>query len=400
MPGVAALIGTGRLLVGAWGGLFAGLIVLFSTYHTFFDRLALADPLSASAVALALYFGARLIKRINDRDALLMGLFVFIAIAMKLSALPYLGLPLAAALTLKPRGAVSLKTRGRWLAIALATEGILLGLFTLGLIVARRNPFANAGDHIGLGDDGIGGVISRIPGSAGYMLDILVGWVGPVGLVVIAALVVVLLVRRRFYLLLCLLPPALVFLLSEMQGSRYYAAPMSVLALALAVGLADLTKPLGRIGRSVALAALGVWAALAWLPFLTAMNASSLNLALPFRDYREYVVGDATGFGLETVRDDLKARQPQRVLGLLANCQALRYEAFNDFTVECPNINPNGETIPVLTDLMETSREPGTYAVLEALIYLPETAPGRLVASINDPSGRPTLAIYDLSPDA
>src|SRR5690606_30490540 len=46
LPGIAALIATGRLAAGIWGGVLTGLVYLFSTYHMFFDRLALSDTVS------------------------------------------------------------------------------------------------------------------------------------------------------------------------------------------------------------------------------------------------------------------------------------------------------------------------------------------------------------------
>jgi 4-amino-4-deoxy-L-arabinose transferase-like glycosyltransferase len=100
----AAAIGVGRLAAGVWGGVTAGLLYLFSAYHLFFERLALADSLSGAAVSVGLYFAYRLSRRVHLIDALLTGVAIFIAIGFKVSALPYLGIPVAAALTLRPKG--------------------------------------------------------------------------------------------------------------------------------------------------------------------------------------------------------------------------------------------------------------------------------------------------------
>jgi hypothetical protein len=44
LPGVAAVLAIGHLAAGLWGLGLAGLFYLFSAYHLFFERLALADP--------------------------------------------------------------------------------------------------------------------------------------------------------------------------------------------------------------------------------------------------------------------------------------------------------------------------------------------------------------------
>jgi len=396
MPGAAALVGLARQFGGVWGALFGGLLLLFSTYHFFFERLALADPISASAALVAIWFAFRLARRLDYRDAALAGLAAFVAMGAKLSALPYLGVPVAAALVLhSPR--ITVRERFRWLGVALITEGGLAGLYVLALIVVGRNPFANAANHVGLSDGGLGEMLARIPRSAGYMLENLHGWVGNGGLVLIAAALLLLLARRRFYLLLCLIPPALVFLLSDMQGSRYYAAPMSVLLLCIAVVFGEVARLRWTLVPLLAVVLLA-WAVLVWTPFAWRMSSAPHRLNLPARDYREYLASDASGVGLDAARDVLRERGAERVIGIMANCQGLRYESFGALAVECPTINPNGESIPDLVALMEANRVENAYVVLEAIGYLPTTAPGRVVATINPSSSRPRLTIYQLMP--
>lgn len=401
LPGVAAVIGLGRQAAGARGALFGALLYLFSTYHFFFERLALADPISASAALLSVYFAFRLSQRVNHWDAALTGLAAFLALGAKLSALPYLGVPVAAALFLRPPHATP-RQRWRWLAVALVTEGVSTALFVLALVIAGRNPFANAADHVGLSEGGIGEMLARIPRSAGYMLENLAGFITPAGVGLVALALLFLLVQRRFFLLACLIAPAAAFLLSDMQGSRYYAAPMGVLLLCLAVAFAELSnayrkplKPL--IGALLAFILLG-WGWVGFRPFLAQMNDAPTSLALPAHDYREYLASDASGVGLETVRDLLRQHDAERVIGIMANCQGLRYESFGLFPVECPTINPSGETIPELEALMNASRAEDVYVVLEAIDYLPDSAPGRVVGTVNAATNRPRLTLYSLAP--
>lgn len=398
LPGVAAAVGLGRQAAGGWGALFAGLAYLFSSYHIFFERLALADPMSASAAIVAVYFGYRLSRRIRLGDAVLTGLAVFLAVGAKLSALPYLGLPVAAWVAFRAFDRHNRAAGLRWLAAALATEGVLMAVFVGVLVFVGDNPFANASDHVGL-ETGPLGMLARVPENASGMVANLVTFVGPLGMVVLGFSLLALLVRRRWYLLLVLIPPALVFLLSDMQSSRYYAAPMTLLIACAAVGLADLSTLAGRASRWAVLVALVVWGVTTGLPFLWTMNNAPLDLALPASDYHEYVVSDATGFGLADVAAVLDATQADHVIGLLANCQGLRYELHGRATVDCPTINPNGESIPALAALLEGNRNANTLAVLEALPYLPGTAPGQVVGEIRHPSGRPLLTVYRLSGD-
>ncbi len=118
LPGVAAVMSIGRMMAGLLGVLIAGLVYLFSAYHMFFERLALADPIAASAVMVALYFAYRLSRRASRVDAILTGIAVFVSVGAKATMLPYLGISVAAALTLRLAGR-AWRDNWRWLAIAL-----------------------------------------------------------------------------------------------------------------------------------------------------------------------------------------------------------------------------------------------------------------------------------------
>ena len=220
--------------------------------------------------------------------------------------------------------------------------------------------------------------------------------VGPAGMIALLLALVWLALRRRFYFLLCLLPPVLVFVFSAMQSARYYAAPMSILVVCIGVALADFARLRGPAPRLLALAAVSLWAVTSWLPFAWTMNNAPIDLQLPPDERHEYIESDASGFGLAEVETALTNAQAQRVVGLLANCQSLRYELLNRIDVLCPTINPNGDTIPALEATLHQYQTAGSFAVLEALPYLPQAAPGEVVASVQAASGRPRLTIYRL----
>jgi hypothetical protein len=135
-----------------------------------------------------------------------------------------------------------------------------------------------------------------------------------------------------------------------------------------------------------------------WLSFTVTADTNPVNTPLSTADYAEYVVSDASGFGLADVKASLLRHSAKQVIGVLANCQGLRYLALRDFTVTCPTINPNGDSIPSLSNLLNQSRQVGTYAVLERIPYLPTSAPGIQIDEIKRPGNGPSLMIYDLSP--
>jgi hypothetical protein len=140
------------------------------------------------------------------------------------------------------------------------------------------------------------------------------------------------------------------------------------------------------------------WGLFQWLPFVRTAALDPVFLPLPEADFKQYVQSDASGFGIEELPEILSQYKPTHVIGLLANCQALRYLAISDFSVECPNLNPSGENIDELTNLLNQNRENRSYVVLEDLIYVPATAPGKLITTIQRPGNGPSLSIYDLSP--
>ncbi len=383
----AAVIGVGRLAAGVWGGLTAGLLYIFSTYHLFFERLALADSLSGAAVSVAIYFAYRLSRRVHVIDALLTGVAIFVAIGFKVSALPYLGIPIAAALTLRPKGR-NWREQWRWLAAALGAGLGLTGIYALGLRVFGYNPFYLIGFHNANAGNSL---LTRIIDNASNTIAALSTYTGAVVFILLVLAVIILIIRRQFFLPLCLLAPMLILLISERQSIRFYIAPMTILLLCGAVIFAN---EFLKQRRGYVLLLIFMWGAVQWLPF--AANPSAPNLAPA--DYTEYLVSDASGSGIPEIFTYLRDRQPIQVIGLLSNCQSLRYMAINTFPVTCPRVNPNGSDVEALAALMAENRTEGTYVILEDSAYVPAEAPGQLLITITRPQNGPSLAIYDLAP--
>ncbi|MBW4439238.1 MAG: glycosyltransferase family 39 protein [Pleurocapsa minor GSE-CHR-MK-17-07R] len=387
LPGVAAAIATARLLAGGWSGVLAALLFTFSAYNLFFDRLALADPVSASAVLVGLYFAARLWLRAQWLDAVLCGVVLFVAVGAKVSALPYLGIPLAAALTLKPPGR-SWRENARWGVIALLA-GLGLSALFLGVLLTRGiDPFFYLQSPSSVAR-------STYLDKWALVFDTLNGYAGTLMAVLLLAGVTVLLLRRRLYLPLVLIAPLIVLSFSGRQDSRHIIPPLNLLILCGAVAVESISVRYGPLIRRAALAVILGWAVLVWLPFAASLTSDPLNLSLTTNDRNEYITAEGSGFGLHEALEVLREEGAERVIGLLANCLSLRYIAI-DLVVDCPRLNPNGEDIPALAVQLDANRAPHVYAVLEDLAYAPDTAPGRLVAEIEGAPGRPLLRVYAL----
>jgi hypothetical protein len=403
LPGVAALMGMGRLAVGNWGMTLAGLIYLFSSYHFFFGRLALADPTAASATFIAIYAAYRLSRRYRISDALMTAFFLFIAVGVKISALPYLGIPIAAALTLHPIK-YNWRKQLQWALVTLGVTIVLVLAYILGLRLFNQDVFSNSVSYALTNRGGAAAStlldVGRIFNNIRFTLDILMVYLSAPVVVVSLLSMLILLIRRRWYIPLCALAPLVVIWINQIQESRFLFAAAALLLLSLALVAGDFLRSQERFVQVVGLGLVLSWGVLQWLPFVSIAGNNPVDLPLPAADFAQYVRSDASGFGLPDVRAILKERQPTLVIGLLANCQGLRFLALNDFPMLCPNLNPNGEDIDELAALLDANHATGVYAVLEDLPFVPANTNGEVIAAIERPGGGPTLSVYDLAPDA
>ncbi|MBI1256080.1 MAG: hypothetical protein GC204_01295 [Chloroflexi bacterium] len=382
LPGLAALIGVAKLLSNRWAAIFTALFMLFSPYHHFFERLALADPISSSAVMCAVYFASRLKRRARYSDAAFCGFALFVAVGLKVSALPYFAIPVIAVLALRRS-----QSAIQWAAAALIVGLGLTGAF-LGLLYWRGyNPLFHLESASSLSRFEV--VFTNL----GRTAQTLIGYFGlPITLLLVAA-IVVLLLRRRLFLPLCLLLPLGVIWLNPSEDSRHLIAPMTLLLLGAAVALGDFVERYRQI-QIPALVLVAVVGLLLWTPFAVTEATNPIALAIPFDDRNEYMASEGTGFGLAQVVAELQPLHPTRVIGILANCFSLHDLA--PFPVECPRIDPGGADIQTLTTQLASSRSEGTYAVLETIPYAPASAPGTVVSAID--VQRPRLTIYNLAP--
>ncbi|MEP6984797.1 MAG: hypothetical protein ABI970_04325, partial [Chloroflexota bacterium] len=69
----------------------------------------------------------------------------------------------------------------------------------------------------------------------------------------------------------------------------------------------------------------------------------------------------------------------------------------DQYPVDCPALNPNGSGIPKLIDLMNQKRGTDIFVLVQAIPYVPQTVPGKLLTVIERPGNGPTISIYELS---
>ncbi len=386
LPGFAAAAALGRMAAGAIGGVLVGLLYVFSTYHFFFERLALADPVSASAAVVALAFAYRYRFRIRLSDAVLCGLALFVSVGAKISALPYFAIPVLAALTLRHRPH---RDAARWGGAALLTAVSLTGIYIAVLFWRGRNVFY----YLQTGGRGEG-VFETLARNFSTSFDTLSGYGGVIAALLLLAGVIVLVARRRFFLPLCFLLPLCVLALSARQDSRHIVAPITILLICGGAALGQIAQT--RALKGIAVATVLAWGLLNWLPFAYTGATAPSELPLPAGDVVEYMNSEGSGVGIRETAALLTEMQTQRVIGILANCFSLRTISQGRLNVECPRLSPSGEDIETLSALMDDSRAEGTYAGFEQLSYAPPTVPGELVAVID--VRQPPLAIYHLAP--
>ncbi len=389
--GFAAFIGAARLLGGRQAALFAALIGLFSPYHFFYERLALADPLAAAAALCGVYFAARLSKRAALSDALLCGIALFAAVGFKLTVLPFFGVPLAAFLTLNK--GYALGVRLRWLATALGSPILLTAAFAALQAWRGYNWFGPITAH-NTGGFSLTRLAENIP-QTGALLS---GFFGlPFSALLVAALCL-LVVRRQFFVPLCSVGILGVLWLNQTQYGRFFGAAFALLLLGAALGLADVLRRTAWRGTAGGALLIAAWAALFFMPFRAALLAGEAPPTLPDAEYREYVSSDASGFRLEAVLSALHERGAQRVVGVIANCEGLRMRARGSLIVICPRLQHSGANREAVAEEVRALRQAGSFAVLEDIPYLPEQLEGEVVLRFQKPRDGTIYTLYDLTP--
>ena len=92
--GLAASFAVARRLFGVWAGVLTVYMLAFAPFAVFFDRMALADPLTAALGMLTIWAALRLYDRPHDWAwGMLTGVIAALTILTKLVGLPFALMP-------------------------------------------------------------------------------------------------------------------------------------------------------------------------------------------------------------------------------------------------------------------------------------------------------------------
>lgn len=404
LPGIAALMGTARLVGGYWSAVLFGTFFLFSSYHMFFGRLALADPIAGSAVLVAIYFSSRLRQRRHWLDALATGAFLAVGFVAKVNIVPFVGVPVAAAFCLHPHKKIEIRAQAWWLAAALGASLVLIGGFVLGMRlvgqdVLTRSFFLALSGEVTVANRSLID-IKRIITNIQWTVELIGTYLGtPVTILLIIALVIQG-IRRQFFVILCIIGPMAAIWLSITQESRFLIVPIALLLLAGAIELGRLRLGAMRVTRTVIVVLMIGWGAMQWMPFAVTAANDPEQLPLPAVDVQQYLRSSAAGTSYpETIRF-LQAYPVKAVIGLMMNCQGFRYLALNQqqpYPVDCPTVNLDGSSVVDLSNIVREKQAENVFVLLEKVDYVPQDIPGKLVTVIDRPFDGPKTYIYQLS---
>lgn len=395
LPGITALLQLAYRISGYTALIMMGLFLLFSPYHYFFERLALADPIAASFVLVSICLGYRLSARFNYQDAILCGGFLALSILAKSNAIPYAGVALAAAVGFSYRH--QFKSLAKWFSIAMMS--LLIPVVAFEILVRLTGNAWLAAIYSYVASRSSTSSVSIVERISGNVLETIIwfsAYMHPVMAVILLLAFVLTILRRRFYLLLVFLAPLFPMWIGEPQETRYWLVPIGLAGLLLAIEISQTLQKFSWKIKLIPIAGLLVWGSLLWLPQMMTTANNPLMLNLPETDKRQYIYSDATGFGFEQVPEMIPDVNRPQIIGLLANCQGLRFTYWNTYEILCRSINSNGSDIPALIAWVDENRGLVPYVILEDSSYIPDTIDGEVIRIIERPDNRANLTIIDI----
>jgi hypothetical protein len=306
---------------------------------------------------------------------------------------------LAAGLTLWQRGVgwrQGLRQNVRWIVAAMGTTIGLLATFTIILRLFGYNALGLISIH---NSNASAPLTTRLIDHARATGELVVAYASPVGAVLLLLAVVYLLIRRQFYLLLALLGPLVALWINNTYFSRYFSPPILILFICGAVALADLVRKANFSIQTMAIMLVLIFGSAYWAPFAWTMTQNPITLELAAADRAEYISSDASGFGLAQLQSKLKQLEAKQVIGLFSSCVNLQLIVKDQLTVICPTLNPSGINLPELTALLDSNQREGVFAILENIPYVPQSAPGQAVSTLERPFGGTKLTLYELAPN-
>ncbi|MEM6282828.1 MAG: hypothetical protein AAF787_11590 [Chloroflexota bacterium] len=357
-----------------------------SRYLTFFDAFGNVEPLFTGFMLAALALTLRLRTRAHWLDAAIVGGLLFVAVGTKLNAIPHIFIPVAGVVALKPAGRIW----RRQLAWGVMALGMFGGLFGALLAVQQWRGYAPLFHLLNSG----GGSVA-VGARTSEIIAALMTYSGVAWLSLAVAGVIMLLLRRDFYLLLAVFVPFATLWLTGKYFTRYLYPNVAGVLLIAVIGVCYLLPRRGRLAGALTLMLL-LYGGADWYVFTSGLRTEPETVLLS-RDFAEHYAADGSGAGLDAVLAVATEHQPERVVGMLANCQSLAYMAGDGLVVECPRVSPSGEDVEPLAQLAADLRGENVLVVLENIPYVPERIPGTVLATVERPGSLTTLRVYDLS---
>jgi len=302
--GLAGLIGLGRNLMNRQIGRAAALVAVFLPYPFFFDRLALADSVAASAGLCTAFVVVRAIRDRRHSTAALGGVLLLLALLTKLSMIVVLAVPVLAVMLLSPitewRKSLPLMITiyGVCSMLAAPLLAVAWGHTDFGLHHTRTNFFST--DLVGLP----GRILGNVQTFVAWM-NIYIGW--PL-LVLSGAGSLIALIRRDgravFVVSLALLPTIEFWMISTYILPRFYllgvGAGLLLAAYAAVYIYSALSKwnllPQRILGAGAIICFAAIIAPMA--RFILIAYSSPEHLPLVGLDHQDYIAGSTSGFGL------------------------------------------------------------------------------------------------------
>lgn len=375
LVGLAATYATARLLFGQRPAWLAMILAIFSPFMIFFDRLALADPLTSALAMVVVWLSVVMIRQPVPRWAMLNGVFMALVILAKTIGAPFLMLPILAIWAFGGRGwpqrwrllplwqwlLAGLQPYRRQLLITYGTLALCMTPFSLHVIertlTGKYVMLVNNNLVLGLAEDRP--FLEVLLHNFGTLWD--VNWIlhSPI-LWLIILLSTAYLSRQRPHAALYLVGTVLlgwsmsVFLGAELS-TRYLTLGVLPMMVMVAGALETLAMQLKK--RSIfIMVGVGVWIGFFAMPFTYHTWTDPTQLWLPPRDRWEYFENFTAGYGLLDAAQDIERLPPSEpsgrvnVFGLNGSCHQIRLylpnaEPQDDGPVwlECPFFGWYGE---------------------------------------------------------
>jgi hypothetical protein len=367
--GLASVYAAGKRLFGAWAGLLGLYLIAFSPFMVFFDRLALADPLTAALGMVTIWASLKLLDHPQEPLwGFVAGLLATLTILAKLLGLPFALIPIWAGWMLAGGS-----LREKWMRYRLTlitcytTIGVILTPFFLRIVYKELT-----GDRVSVVDPHLVNTQSPLETLLNNLDHLweanrIFNGVSLLMIVLFAAAVAIRLKPRPviFAIGCVLLPWGMSVGVGGVLSTRYLQLgilPLFVLIAGTLVIVIDHVASFVRaryasplhtptrnwmIGWGIAT----VWIVFFAQPFILNLWNDPRQNEYPSRDRWEYFTNFTAGYGLMDAAKIMPTLEPSAtsgripVIGIVGSCHQIRLylDEFGPVYLECPAFGWQGE---------------------------------------------------------